>query len=185
MSDIFVFDDFLPPQYFDVLQKAILGYEFSWYLVESATGYGVQTNLSEFGFNHNIFDNDVSYSALQPLLAGFYGAVQEKTFCGKLLKARMDMTVMNPDGCLHQPHIDMSAKNNITVILYITDSLAPTVIYKNRIEKNGDSYGQLEVEQEVLPKENRIVVFDGQRLHTGNSPKSEVRRVLLNCNFER
>ena len=185
MSDIAVFDDFLSPQYFDVLKKTILGYEFSWYMVESATGYGKPLSISEFGFNHNIFENDVVYSAIQPLLAGFYGAVQEKTFCGKLLKARMDMTVMNPNGYLHQPHIDMSAKNNITVIFYITDSLAPTLIYKNRIESNGDNYDQLVVDKEVLPKENRAVVFDGQRLHTGNSPIIEARRVLLNCNFER
>lgn len=186
MSDIIICDNFLSPQYFDVLKKTVLGYEFSWYMVESATGYGACSDSNTgFGFNHNIFENDVSYSSMQPLLAGFYGAIQEKTFCGKLLKSRIDMTVMNPSGVLHHPHIDISSKNNITVIFYITDSLAPTVVYKNKIEKNGDDYGELQIEQEVLPKENRILIFDGKRIHNGYSPKSEVRRVLINCNFER
>ena len=185
MYDPIVFENFLPTPYFDVIQKTVLNPEFSWYMVENITDNRTQRKIENFGFYHNVFDNNVSYSALHSILFGFYGFVQEKILCGNLLKARLDMTVLNKDGLMHEPHIDMSRANNVTVILYLTDSTSPTIIYENQIMSNGEQYSDLVVKQEVKPQENKIVVFDGTYVHTGKSPENESRRVLLNCNFER
>ena len=38
-------------------------------------------------------------------------------------------------------------------------------------------------EQRISPKANRLIIFNGEHWHTGQSPKEHSRRVILNLNF--
>jgi hypothetical protein len=60
----------------------------------------------------------------------------------------------------------------------LTNSDAETVIFKN---VNIDTLSFDEY-QRVAPKENKLVIFNGAYYHTGHSPASSNRRILLNVN---
>ena len=35
----------------------------------------------------------------------------------------------------------------------------------------------------VTPKANRLIIFDGDIIHTGSSPSKNKKRILINSNF--
>ena len=106
-----------------------------------------------------------------------------------------------------------SHKDHINMIFYIGDSDGDTIIYKEKYslpKKNFYPFLESEpkmnfytgpqvktklvhstelvpktltVEQQVTPKANRLVIFNGEHWHTGQSPKNHSRRVILNLNF--
>ena len=68
------------------------------------------------------------------------------------------------------------------------DSDAETVIFNEKQtpqdgERNKWDDSKLTVKERILPRENRIVFFNGHYIHTGNSPVNFKRRILLNTNF--
>ena len=108
-----------------------------------------------------------------------------------MLKARDYLTVYNKHQYRHQIHKDLF-EDHTTAILYITNSTAETVLYKNisdhknptelndYIKDNKDSF---EILTTIPPVENRLVCFNGKLLHTGHSPNDRKNRILLNFNL--
>ena len=90
----------------------------------------------------------------------------------------------------HDPHVDISPyrPNLITTIFYFTDSDAETIIFNEKQtpadgEKRVWNRSELTVKERILPKENRIIFFNGHYIHTGHSPLNTKHRILLNSNF--
>ena len=191
-GDIEVLDNFLPISYFNEIKEKILNQsEFPWYYQNDLTMSGNESEkLNEIGFSHLIFfNNEIFSNNLHLILSGFYGLLLDITNTKRVIKSRVDMTLFNPNKVIHRPHIDLFFPH-LTSIFYLTDSDAETVIYNKKIVdyKNYDPLSQdtikdLKIKSTILPKQNRVVIFDGSYMHTGHSPSKFKNRVLINTNL--
>ena len=101
-----------------------------------------------------------------------------------IVRSRGDMTMHTHEPFEHDPHIDFSFKN-ISTILYINDSSGDTIFYKERVNEYKDiaHLKTLHEKDKVTPKANRLVLFEGDYVHTGSSPHLHKNRILINSNF--
>jgi hypothetical protein len=87
------------------------------------------------------------------------------------------MTLRAPEKTMHTPHTDQNYPH-MSCILYLIDSDGDTVIYN---EDKGAK--ELTILHSVEPRKNRLVIFDGDKMHTGHSPLHHPNRILANFNF--
>ena len=190
MKDIKIIDNFLGDSYYHHLEYLIFSRETRWIFCEDITSTGSEAlSVRNLGFSVPLVDQDTPTSLLAATLSGFYCGV--KDVIGDrfqyIYRSRLDMTVCSDEKYLHKPHIDLDVRN-VTTIFYFTDNEdAETVFYDKRLgpnDLNDDiDFSKLKEYKKVSPKRNRLVLFDGARLHTGHSPTKEAKRVLLNTNF--
>jgi hypothetical protein len=188
-----IVDNFLDQILFDQIKTFISSNEFPWFFQEniSVVGDNKDSNFLNFGFSHVFFRDGQINSNLFKLVEPVIESLSIETGCKYLLKARADLTVFSKEKYVHQIHKDLF-EEHVTAILYLTDSSAETILYKNtsnhsspeelnrHIENNRDFF---EVLTTITPKENRLVYFDGKLLHTGHSPNDRKNRILLNFNL--
>jgi len=84
------------------------------------------------------------------------------------------MVTWSPEEFIHPAHIDFPFPN-VATVYYVNDTDGDTIIY---------GQDRLEIKERVSPKANRLVIFDGDILHTGCSPIKHKTRILLNSNFQ-
>tara|TARA_R100000008_G_scaffold16408_1_gene8075 strand:+ start:1251 stop:1895 length:645 start_codon:yes stop_codon:yes gene_type:complete len=198
--DIEVVDNFLSPRYFNRIKNTVLSNKHPWYSLQAITGaYDESTDsmvsgdLQSYGFyffvveEENVqFEHPLSY-----MLTGFLHQAQD--YCGRenIVRSRFDMVTRSSETKYqHDAHVDISPyrPNIITAIFYLTDSDAETVIFNEKQkpsdgEKSVWNSSELTVKERIMPKENRILFFDGHYIHTGYSPVNFKHRILLNSNF--
>ena len=92
-----------------------------------------------------------------------------------ILRSRADMVMWSLEDFIHPSHVDFDY-SNVATILYINDTDGDTILY----DQNNPS----EIKERVNPKANRLVIFDGDVLHTGCSPTKHKNRILINSNFK-
>ena len=103
------------------------------------------------------------------------------------------MTLYAPSDNKCHPHID-DVVPHLATIYYFNDSDGNTVIYNERYDGENGEYSskaiqekgleeKLTIQQEIEPKANRMVAFDGLYIHTGSVPAKHNTRVILNSNF--
>ena len=183
-----VIDNFINAAYYKTLENGILtsfGSGMPWYWNSCISGG--DSNL--FGFSHSLYDAGKPTSSAYEFLLPMFIQAKEETDAKVFLRARADMTVTSGEQITYEPHIDMPEHNeHINTIFYIGDSDGDTIIYK---EKFYPSIPYVEPklpktlteENRVTPKANRLVIFNGEHWHTGQSPKEHNRRVIINLNF--
>jgi len=84
---------------------------------------------------------------------------------------------------LDVPHIDLANFKHIVILYYVTDADGETVIYDNQF-KDGEpipNFSELKEKQRVVPKQGRVVCFDGYYWHTSQQP-SQGTRCIINYN---
>jgi hypothetical protein len=184
-----VVDNFLSPSYFEFIEHCCRE-RLEWTYAENITDDLVD-NKSQFGFSVPIHSmNGPIESAFRWILSGFLHTTLDYVKGEKILRSRCDMTLYNPNKFMHVPHVDFEDPYvpNITTIFYITDNEdSETVIFDRKLQEDEDKstidFSKVDILKKVDPKRNRLVVFDGNYLHTGHSPTRENRRVLINSNF--
>lgn len=175
-----ILDNLLPKYYLKDLQDYFISSNSEWYFNDNITNDDSFSKLGSFGFTLRLFSVGTGYINSFPgiLTRALTFTVQEKIekFSGEyhsLVRARGDMTLYNPENHRHELHTDMDDKN-ITAIFYVNTSDGNTLLY-DREGKN--------LLKEIEPVENRLLIFDGNLLHTGHSPSKHKCRVLINMNF--
>jgi hypothetical protein len=175
-----VIDNFLTKSYHRELLELLNNYNFPWYY-NSNISYESNNNsnrLYESGFSHIFWDNrsggqrDSSYSWFwKPALHKIMEVVNNKF----IVRSRGDMT---------DPHIDFSFPN-ISTVYYVNDSDGDTIFYKEKAKQHHDIklLSKLNEVERVSPKANRLVVFEGDTVHTGSSPNKHKNRIIINSNF--
>jgi len=175
MVDFKVIENFLDKDQFVNLQSIFLSNNFPWFYHDNISGAN-KSALGDFGFGHSVLHNGTkssAYTIVEPILHSICIASNTK----EILKVRADMTVFSTYGHQHQPHLDLH-EPHVVSILYLTESDAETVIFKN-IDTDKKLFEEY---KRIAPQENKLVVFNGAYYHTGHSPASTNRRVLLNFN---
>ena len=169
------YKNFLNKSYFEEISNVLCGNNFSWFYNENITYADVDlstTDINDHGFSHWIVHPDrLSGSPYEQLFMPLLRMIKECVKKDKILRARIDMTMIATEKIIHEYHQDFK-RENIATILYINETDGETIIKENGTEKT------------VQPETNKLLTFDGTSWHTGCSPLKHKRRILLNSNYE-
>jgi hypothetical protein len=187
-NDVIVIDDFLAENYHKQLLGEITSNFFPWYYQNSMSYSEDHPNMKDdfgnFGFNFwlnkngNWTDTGITKFTM-PLLFNIKDVIKSPT----ILRARLDMTIYNPNNYRHQTHVDFY-EPHYSSIYYVNDSDGNTVIY-NEIATSQEKIDDLKltIKKVVEPKANRLLIFYGNYYHTGHSPSKHKNRIIINSNY--
>ena len=191
--DIEVVDDFLSPRYFTRIKNVIMSDNQPWHFNGNISTKNQTKDKRSYGFHNHIVKerNILLEDSISYILSGLIHQAQDYCDRDNILRCRLDMvTRTSTEKYQHEPHVDFTPykPNLITTIFYIMDSDAETVIFNEKqraLDGNKSDWSDLEltVKKKILPKENRIVFFNGHYIHTGYSPVNYERRVVINTNY--
>ena len=154
-----VVDNYLRPDYFDKIQKTVMGNEFAWYFVPIIADKELD---SDGYFVHNFFMNTVRsqrYDLILPLLDAL---PKWET----LIRCKANLYTRQPKVTLHDSHKDLSYQHNVFLL---------------SLNKNN---GPFIVGTETIPmKENRAVFFKSQTPHRSSACSDVQIRVTLTVNY--
>ena len=175
-----IIDNFLAKTYYKNILMLLTSSNFEWWYQDnmSAPADPNSTTFNEYGFSHWFWHpdrgpNDRFSDYFQPLLFQTLDA----TNCDFILRARADMVTWSREEFIHSAHIDFPFPNTAAVF-YVNESDGDTIFYNVKQTKE-----HLKIYDRVSPKANRLVLFDGDLLHTGCSPTKHRRRMLINSNY--
>jgi len=89
------------------------------------------------------------------------------------------------------PHIDYHLKHKVGLI-YLNNSDGETVLYNEKINwenlHNPDNLMEyfkqpVTIDKKIKPKTNRMILFDGNQLHSSTNPSKSDYRMVLNFNY--
>ena len=171
-----VYDNFLPQPYFDSLRDLLTSPNFAWNFFPNITAMKELSDDNSYGFSFTIFNSIQKYSIQETkeswiTLPALF-SIQEKVKCKTIVRARYDLTTYNPSNYRHPYHIDMNHHSFVSAILYMNESDGNTLIYDKKVVNANDiDYTKnYEIKKSIDPLPNRLLVFDGNYVHTGHSP---------------
>ena len=84
---------------------------------------------------------------------------------------------------LDVPHVDLANFKHLVILYYVTDADGETVIYDNQFKEDEKipNFEDLKEKKRVMPKQGRVVCFDGYYWHTSQQP-SKGTRCIINYN---
>lgn len=188
-DEIIVIDNFLDAHDFDVLKKEIVNIN-SWGFTKGISVESEGDPRIYYGFSSGVVDEDAPEEYLFEeghhiqFVKKLNERVKQVFNLKEVIRCRLDMTTYRGDvEITFGPHIDCD-REHTTSIFYVTDSDAPTIIYnEKRFCGEIPSDLVLTEKERVLPKENRLVVFPGNHIHTGMCPREYPMRILVNTNY--
>ena len=190
-----IVDDFLPSLLFKYYSDHVSHLNFPWFYTNNiSTGNKSFLPdvpiLNNFGFSSPAFadidnppaaDGEATIFLFYPLLL----MVQEECDGTEILRARFDMTTHTHSPHEHTAHVDTRIPN-WACILYLNETDGDTVLYNEKGENGKVPKGiDLTIKKVISPKPNRLLIFDGDLIHTGYSPVEYSNRILLNMNFKK
>ena len=188
---IWVFDDIISLKQQEEIKHTMLGVHFPWFYVGDVTAGNIKssTQSERPGFTHLFSNNKMQNSDFFPMITQIAANSCKKIeFDFKdIVKSRsfLQLSLGLKDDSIDDAHIDYPERH-LVVLYYVLDSDGDTIIY-NRKYKNGDSTGlspiSLSIKERVVPKQGRVVVFDGAYFHTSQQPKNNTR-CIINFNLE-
>ena len=196
MSDfqdkVLIVDDFLDKDLFFQIKEEVIESE-SWTFNPGISVENEGDPKIFYGFAAGVVDEEepenylYEYGTHIPLIKRLNEEVKRKFNLTKVLRCRIDMTTFRgEDSITFAPHIDLDGLH-MTSIFYLNDSDAPTIIY-DQMKLYGDVEESIKdlsltVKEKVYPKENRLVLFKGNHIHTGMCPTTSSYRILINTNY--
>lgn len=180
----YIIDDFIHKDYHSKILELLDGSYFPWYLqkkISYKTNQESESSLREFGFGHIFADSQKMMNTeearfIEPLLI----KIGQEVKSNKILRSRADMTMYGK--FKHDEHVDFTT-DHITTIYYVNESDGDTILYNEFYDK--EMPDKLTIYKRISPRANRLIVFDGLRIHTGCSPESYKNRIIINSNYER
>jgi hypothetical protein len=168
---------------FAELQSRILEPGFPWHYARATREDDGEENPWLRGWVHMVYDHGKWYShdgefILKQIVA-MMGAVAEPIV--NIYRIRIVLNTITDRPYLSGAHVDFVWPHK-TALLYINDADGDTVIYEELCESGRPQ--TFTVAEQIAPAANRLVLFDGQRFHTGTTPTRTARRVVLNVNYD-
>lgn len=185
-----IYDDIISNDLQDEILTKLRHGNFPWFLSHNTLGSGpssfIKNNIKEYlQFEHYFYhyDNDdgKTYSnsdttLIDKLLNEIANHFKWNKF--EIIRVKSNLQTQcenNKKEYYNSPHVDFPNKNLKTMIYYINDSDGDTFFFDN--EEN------LNIIDRVEPKKGRLVLFDGNILHSGQHPIQSETRMVLNINF--
>jgi hypothetical protein len=153
-------EDFLDKEDFLNLKNFLLHEETPWYYRDHTVNKEDCPYFTFCFFNNNTILSN-AFPLVKPIL--------EKLNYSSLIQVRANLVLKQHNPVQQGWHTDHDYKNFKTAIFYITECNGPTLIKDKMIK--------------IYPKENKILVMDGNTEHSA-IPQSDVeRRVVININY--
>lgn len=189
-DSIAVLDDALPIELFNVLSNEIFDSKFPWYYcLSSAYPKDNSNNVYEYSFSHIAYENGEKKSFIHEYCyAGLLSALSKLNIQNKnLIRIRLGMHTAIENQIINDPHVDFE-KPHVGALLYLNDCNADTYFFKQRyngvLQRFDEEGFNKEVMEQVAPKKNRLVLFNGNIYHSSSKQSDVSRRVVINYNFE-
>ena len=180
-----IIDNFLSKTYFKNISELVNGPNFEWIYNDNISEPLSSTQFNEYVFSHLFLvardENDPSSNRFSPFIEPLLFQILDVTNCDVILIARADMVTWSKEDFIHPAHTDFLFPNTAAVF-YVNESDGDTIFY-NVKRTDVAHYKDLKEYDRVSPKANRLVIFDGNLLHTGCSPTKHKRRILINSNY--
>ena len=198
-----VIDDFLPKQQYDGLKEFIDSPNQSWFPYEKIDHELVNVSKVDkrkhYGFSCNVVKYEAPYVyerlPCTGLVYAFHQKIKDDFGYTKCVRCRLDMTTYRgEDEVIFGPHIDLDG-DDTTTVFHLTDCDAPTIVYNEKstgVPKYVESIKgnikfvpemDLTILEKVEAKENRLIMFDGDQIHTGTCATDVSHRIVINSNF--
>jgi hypothetical protein len=185
-----IIDNCLPAHLFEPLSNSLLHTDMPWYYC--STAYDEEVSIFGYSYHHTILNDEAPNSTLcsvvEPVITNLIYKNGDQL--DKIMRIRVGMITVTHERIVHRPHVDFAVPHK-TGLLYINDADGDTTFYKNKYDSDSgacplkfmESLGDLEIEAQVSPKANRLVLFDGLQYHSSSTPTKVARRIAINFNY--
>jgi phosphomannomutase len=189
-NEYIVYDNIINREMSNKILNTLMDSNFPWFLsssVYTADEESIKeasndyTNLKEYlQFVHTFYDNLHGDTQLNSSFAYLADAVLQEymnyilidTIKLKRCKANFQTQHSKNNLSLHNtPHIDL-VEPHLVLLYYANDSDGDTVLFKDEKEY-----------VRISPKQGRILLFNGDILHTGSHPCVAEYRIVINYNI--
>ena len=178
MIDTTIIDNVLPQSLADDFENLMCADVFPWFFISDITYAKDKGDISTPGHQHCYYNPDEGVTSnFFSTIAVIPTIVFDKigyTNRPNIIRAKafMQLPLIRPEGYLHNNcHTDMSMPH-VVCLYYVNNSEGDTFIY--------DKYDK-KLTQQITPKKNRVVVFDGSIYHASSLPTKN-KRIILNFN---
>ena len=190
IDDVIIIDDAIPKEKQLEIEDLCVSLSFPWVYspgtISSSDIKKYNLAVSDLAINTPQMCSEmyVDQAIANPMCLAFVPVISAIPFTiDTLIKVKINLTMpaagVTPD-MYGIPHTDFpNVPNNVTAIYYITESDGDTIIF-NQVQ--GQS-GPLTEHTRVKPKQGRLVVFGGNRIHAGTNPTTNTPRIVANINF--
>jgi hypothetical protein len=191
-----VIDDILPTYVFQNLQNKIINDTFPFYFSNKTVNKheDIDNISKDFSFYHVVCDSSYKshiFPCLEVCLLSIFDKIHIEH--NEIIRIRIGLITNIGEINVHKPHVDCDFPNYYTGLLYLNDSDGETFIYN---EVYDDSYGigsfdyiktilnnNLSVKEKIKPKQNRLLLMNGNVFHSSSNPISVSARYTINFNF--
>lgn len=161
-----IIDNFLPRDEFQHIQQVMLGSDISWYYnsaVDMLDQYS-RDNPYDFQFTHTFYKNNRPTSSFIDLI----DPILKKLKPSALVRIKANLQPRTEKIILNRYHLDHDYFNGKIAIFYINTNNGYTIF------NDGTKIDSVE---------NRIIIFDGDMLHTGTTCTDQKTRCVINFMF--
>jgi hypothetical protein len=161
-----IIDNFLDADVFQKVKSVIYGPDFAWYHNEFIVSPDKddQTNLFNWQLTHTFYKElsirSNHFIDIDPIL--------RKLNPSAVVKIKANLMPKSDQIIVHKFHIDVTKFRGKTSVFYINSN---------------DGFTLFEDGTRVESVENRMVIFDSDRLHTGTSCTNARNRCVINFNY--
>jgi hypothetical protein len=186
MSNIEVIDNFLSNEDFKKIYDLANSSNFPYFM--SRDKYTIPVNIFEknekdyenlkeyIQFVHSFYNIDISKTNKSDyffIIENFIKNILDKKKIKKfeLLRAKINVQTKLEKNTIHNhntPHNDFPFEHKV-FLFYINDSDGDTFFFNNK-----------QIFKQISPKENRLIIFDGDIEHAGTHPINSDKRIVLN-----
>jgi len=155
-----IINNFLNDEEFNNFQKIILSTKFPWYYNDEKSLPGDMN----YQFVHNFFWNET-------ILSPFWNTIVpilNKLNAEKLIRIKANLTPRKEKNFRSAMHVDTKIKQSKTAVYYCNTNNGSTVFENGKV---------------IESEQNKIIIFDSQKLHCGVDCTDSNIRIVINFNY--
>lgn len=159
-NDIKIYDNFLKYKDFIELKKTIIHPDFPWFF----NPYKVHVGDGNVQFTHLFYSPESKseyFSCLNPILS--------KLDFDTLIRIKSNIVTKTNNRVYFPLHVDAAPKFKYKIVIFYINT--------------NDGFTFFEDGTKIESIENRLVLFDGELLHSGTTCTDENYRIVINFNF--
>jgi len=187
-NKVFVFDNIISLEKQEEIKSVLLSDTFPWFYQPDVTNAAVLEKRP--GFAHVFVStggkiNSPHHELVLPIVKNACEKVDmrgERKYLQGRTFLQLSLNLKNYD--LDMPHVDLRDFKHMVVLYYVKDADGETVIYNEQYtdDKNIPKNNDLTEKTRVMPKQGRVVIFDGFYWHTAAQPQNGNDRCIINYN---
>ncbi len=180
-----VIDNFVDTDYANFIENEMFERDFKWYFSRSyftcpewqTKKYSHMKDLREYMLlSHDFYSNDNGNVFIASAKANIVDNIVKKIGKDiKIIRAKANMQTQFTDnnGIYHNtPHKDCDIAHKVA-LYYVNDSDGDTILFNDK----------LEIAHRIEPKKGRLLLFNGDILHTSSHPTKFDYRMCINIDY--